>query len=171
MSATKSRESDCKAAGQAAIRLLGFFSPKGYRYEAVEGHGKLLVQDDVNAPIIRSAFEMFSSGELLNLTDVANFFCDSGLLNRSGKRITPSLSECRRILTRKLYIGVIDHEPWGIRDVEGHHEAIVEKSLFSAVQQRLAGRRRAPNKSDLAADFPLRGYVLCAGCGTHLTAS
>lgn len=161
-------------ARQRARLQLGYWvfaPPKGYRYKMVRGHGKLLVVDPTNAPLIRSTFEKFASGELISLVNVAQFLRQGGLRNRSGQKIAPSLSECSRLLSRKLYMGVIDYQPWGIKDVIGHHEPIVDEAIFLQVQARIAGRKRAPRKPGLNQDFPLRGTVICGGCGTPLTAS
>ena len=45
-----------------------FAPPKGYRYEKIEGHGKLLVPDEPNAKLIHEAISKFASGERMTLT-------------------------------------------------------------------------------------------------------
>lgn len=37
------------------------------------------------------------------------------------------------------------------------------------IQDRLAGKAKAPQRKNLAADFPLRGFVACGDCGGSLT--
>ncbi len=148
-----------------------FGPPKGYRYEKVSGHGKLLVPDELNATLIRQAFDRFASGELITLTEARNFLAVGGLRNRSGKPMSPTVEEAKRILTKLIYAGYIEYEPWKIGEVVGHHDAVIDRGTFDEVQRRLAGRARAPTRSDLAKDFPLRSSVLCGDCGTPLTAS
>ena len=148
-----------------------FAPPKGYQYEKIEGHGKLLVPDEPNANLIHEVISKFASGELMTLTDARDFLEEGGLRNRSGKGISPTVEETKRILSRLIYAGYIEYKPWKVAEVVGHHEALVERGVFDAVQQRLAGRARAPTRSDLAKDFPLRSSVLCGECGTPLTGS
>ncbi len=148
-----------------------FAPPRGYRYEKIEGHGKLLVPDEPNANLIHEVISKFASGELMTLTDARDFLDDGGLRNRSGKVISPTVEETKRILSRLTYAGYIEYKPWKVAEAVGHHEALVERGTFDAVQQRLAGRARAPTRSDLAKDFPLRSSVLCGDCGTPLTGS
>ena len=52
----------------------------------------------------------------------------------------------------------------------GQHEALISYETFHRIQDRLAGVNRLPKRQNLNADFPLRGFVLCADCGTPLTA-
>ncbi len=49
------------------------------------------------------------------------------------------------------------------------HEALVSLATFKRIRERLNSGNRAPTRSDLAQDFPLRGFVLCHDCGTPLT--
>ncbi len=148
-----------------------FAPPKGYCYEKIAGHGKLLVPDEPNASLIREAFARFSVGELMTLTDVRDFLEEGGLRNRSEKPISPTVEEAKRILTKLIYAGYIEYRPWKVSEVVGHHEALIERGTFDEAQRRLSSRARAPTRSDLAKDFPLRSSVICGDCGTSLTAS
>ena len=148
-----------------------FAPPRGYRYKKISGHGKLLVPDKPNAILISELFTKFSTGELLTQSDARAFLADGGLRNRSMKTMIPTVEEAKRILTRRIYAGAIEYERWGICERVGHHEPLISRAVFEKVQKRLAGRRRAPTKSNLAHDFPLRNHVLCGGCGTPLTGS
>ena len=52
----------------------------------------------------------------------------------------------------------------------GHHQGIISRETFARVQQRLANYdpRTEPRK-DRSKEFPLRGLLVCADCGGHLT--
>lgn len=39
------------------------------------------------------------------------------------------------------------------------------------IQERLAGKAKAPFRKDVSTDFPLRGFVACASCGQPMTAA
>lgn len=148
-----------------------FAPPKGYRYEKVSGHGKLLVPDEPNASLISEVIGKFASGELMTLSDTRDFLEERGLQNRSGKPMSPTVEETKRILSRLIYTGYVEYKPWKVAEVVGHHEALVGRKTFDAVRHRMSGRARAPTRCDLAKDFPLRSSVLCGDCGSSLTGS
>lgn len=52
----------------------------------------------------------------------------------------------------------------------GKHEGLVSFATFEKIQTRLKGGARAPNRKDISADFPLRGFIACNDCGSPLTA-
>ena len=51
----------------------------------------------------------------------------------------------------------------------GRHEGLISLETFERIQQRLNGKAKVPNRADLNADLPLRGFVLCGDCGSPLT--
>lgn len=59
---------------------------------------------------------------------------------------------------------------WGISLHPGQHEGLISAQTYQRMQERLNGINRAPNRKNLNADFPLRGFVLCGDCNTPLTA-
>jgi len=148
-----------------------FPAPRGYRYDTLDGMGKVLVPDEPNSSIIKSAFFKYASDELLTQTDVSRYFMDSRLLNRSKKPHKISVEEVKRILTRVLYCGDIEYPKWQIKRRKGKHVALVPKLIFDQVQNKLIEKKRQVYKSDVASDFPLRGLLRCSCCGTTMTAS
>ena len=50
-----------------------FHAPPGYRYEKVDGHGKLLVRNEPLATIIQEALEGFASGRFETQSEVKRF--------------------------------------------------------------------------------------------------
>jgi hypothetical protein len=80
-------------------------------------------------------------------------------------------NECvNRILTKVIYAGYLESPEWGRVPAQGKHEGLVSFDSFERIQQRLTEGAQAPARSDLNADFPLRGAVACAACGKPLTA-
>ena len=79
------------------------------------------------------------------------------------------ITEAKKILTDPLYAGMIVYEPWGVTLRKGQHEGVVSYETFRKIQERLSGRKHAPNRADLNNAFPLRGSVACSGCNTLYT--
>lgn len=73
------------------------------------------------------------------------------------------------LLTRPVYAGLVEAPDWGVTLRKGHHEPIISVETFRKNQDRLKGGARAPNRADINADFPLRGFVVCGDCGGPLT--
>lgn len=80
------------------------------------------------------------------------------------------MQRIKEILSRVLYAGYLDKPGWNIHLVKGHHEALVSFETWKKIQVRLNGQAKAPVRKDINEDFPLRGFVACACCGTPLTA-
>lgn len=142
-----------------------FPAPPGYRYAKTKAHGKLLVPDEPTASIVREAFEGFASGRFQTQVEVQRFLAHKGFAAHR------TLTSVRRLLTRDLYTGYVEHQPWGISRRKGRHEPLVSLSVFERVQQRLEDRTPTLTRKDYRADFPLRRFVTCARCTWPLTAS
>jgi hypothetical protein len=74
------------------------------------------------------------------------------------------------MLTRVVYAGYIESPKWGVGLRRGHHEGLISFETFEKIQKRLKGTAKAPARKDISADFPLRGFILCADCEKPLTA-
>lgn len=142
-----------------------FPAPPGYRYAKTKAHGKLLVPDEPTASIVREAFKGFSSGRFQTQVEVQRFLAQMGFAAHS------TLTSVRRLLTRELYTGYVQHEPWGISRRKGRHEPIISFAVFERVQQRLEDRAPTLTRKDYRPEFPLRGFVTCARCTSPLTSS
>lgn len=148
-----------------------FDNPPGYVYQTVEGHGRLLVPDQPKAGVIQEALEGFASGRFQTQADVRDFLQSKGFKHR-GKTTVVHPEQVRRILSRILYTGYIAYPKWGIKLVKGFHSPLISMATYDCIQQRLAGKDAMPHdRRDTRTDFPLRGFVLCAECGSPLTAS
>lgn len=168
-----------------------------YGYRKDEEDHNHLVPDTYAAEVVRTMFRWKQQGmsvsriaEKLNVEGVLcpmEYKQSNGIgvqtIFRSGQKAKWSASSVRRILTNEVYTGVLvqgksstpnykvkknfpkDKKEW-IR-VEDAHEPIIEKRVFSAIQELLKRDvRSAPGKKFV---YPLSGYLFCADCGQNLT--
>jgi site-specific DNA recombinase len=143
-------------AGLDAGRFL-HYAPIGY-----VNVNKDLAVDPERAPFIRKAFEMLASGNYASTDSVLSLVTAMGLRTRKGNPLTKQ--SWGRLLQNPIYAGWIRSEQNRVR---GKHEALVSEETFQNVQDRINGKSRPHQR--LNEDFPLRGFVKCAGCGKNLT--
>jgi len=139
--------------------------PVGYRYEKVEGHGRMLVPDEPNASLIREAFEGYVSGRFETAAELGRYL--------ARQPSFPSATNTHRaleILKRPLYAGYITIPNWGFEMHKGKHQPLISLALWQAAQKKLEGRAYRSLRSDPHEDFPLRNFVACEGCGQPMTA-
>ncbi|WP_341210606.1 recombinase family protein [uncultured Microbacterium sp.] len=118
--------------------------------------------DPVRAPLIRWAFEQYSTGQH-SIMQLQMMLEDQGLTTRpSSKRAARPLStsQLAMILRDPYYTGVIRYKG---RLYPGRHEPIISKELFLAVQKILDGRNRKGDRDRTHFHF-LRGLLYCAEC-------
>jgi site-specific DNA recombinase len=145
-------------------RWLGV-APIGYR-NARDSHDKPILVKSEDAPLVRTAFELYATGnypiEVLRKQ-----------LNKEG--LVLEKSQFNRLLRNSVYCGKVEvkafrNEPEEL--VHGIHEPIVSEELFSDVQRVISGKKKITAKSTKAREeFPMRGYLICSSCGGNLTAS
>ena len=144
-----------------------FCAPVGYRYERRSGHGKLLVRDEPAASIIQEVMEGYAAGRFETMAEVKRHLENQPAFPNIDGSIRQQV--VTDLFSRVLYAGYIEHAPWGITRRKGHHEAIVSLETFERIQYRKAERNLAPARTDINADFPLRGAVACADCDAPMT--
>ena len=148
-----------------------FPSPVGYRYQKIEGQGKLLVPDEPLASIVREALVGFATGRFQIQAEVNRFLESQPEFPRNAKGVVRA-TQVTDILNRLTYAGYVEFLPWGVSLRKGRHEALVSFEIYRKIQERLKGQNlRAPARKNIDQDFPLRGSVLCEGCNSPLTAS
>lgn len=153
-----------------------FYAPSGYKFKADPLHGKVLVRDDPKAAHIAEALEGYASGRFMEQTDVHRFLQSKGFYHRVPKK-TVHLSQVKRLLEKSLfYTGHIemletDKYEWNISKRKGFHPPLISVGVHERIQEKLSGRGRKYRRADEHPDFPLRGRVVCDGCGSHMTAS
>jgi site-specific DNA recombinase len=140
-------------------------APKGYKNTVDENTKKIIAPSD-DAIYIKFIFEEIAKG-VHNLEQVWRMALEKGF-------------ECSKnniwVLVRnpvycgKITIPAYKEEPLMI--VQGTHEPIISEALFYNVQDVLDGRKRnVPTKNTSKEELPLRGFLICKQCGSHLTGS
>ena len=145
-----------------------FHAPLGYAYEKVDGHSKLLVRHEPMASALQEALEGFASGHFETQAEVLRYFESLPHFPRDRRGIIRH-QRIRDILTNPIYAGMVEIPNWEIGLRPGHHEGLISYTQFQRIQERLNGRPKVPVKKNVSEDFPLRGFVTCAECGTPLT--
>ena len=135
-------------------------APVGYINDS---RTKTIVVDKRKAPIVKKAFEMFSTGNY-RILDIADFLAKNGLISKTGKcwkidRVS------KRILSNPFYYG---HFNFLGEIHEGVQEPIIAKKLFDAVQLVLNKRSKPWSKPRVPK--PFLGLFRCGECGMMITA-
>jgi DNA invertase Pin-like site-specific DNA recombinase len=133
-------------------------------YKSVKGDNNRIahVPDETMAPLVRQAFELFSTGNY-SLKNLSEAMFDRGLTTRYGKMY--SEENTKRILSRDFYIGRIT---WNNKIYAGKHQPIVPKDLFYRVQEVLKNRSADTGEKGRL-EFLLRGVAYCRACNRRLT--
>ena len=144
-----------------------FRAPRGYRYERVRGHGKVLVRDEPLASVVQEALESFASGRFDTQSEVRQFLQSRPEFAKplSGE---VTFEEVSRLLTQPIYAGYVEAPGWDISRRNGLHEGLIGCGTWQKIQDRLRTGARAPMRKNTGEVFALRGFVLCADCGTPL---
>jgi site-specific DNA recombinase len=153
-------------AGAQAGRWL-YVAPIGYLNAQSEHNEPVLKVDEQRAQLIRKAFELVATRSY-TLEEVLRRITVLGLTTRKNRTVTKQTLS--RMLRNEIYAG------WIIGSnvkVKGLHTPLISQELFDDVQRALKGEEGAARPIEhkkLNEDFPLKGFVLCAGCGKKLTA-
>ncbi len=113
--------------------------------------------------------EGYASGRFETQADVARFLQAHPLFPR-GKSGKIANERVRVLLHNPVYAGFVEAPAWGVTLRKGHHQPLIDAETYRRVKDKLAGISVTPKRPNLNADFPLRGFVLCADCGSALTA-
>lgn len=144
--------------------------PSGYKPNRILGV-KLSphVDDDTCSREVEQIFLRYSTGAVTK-TELGNEFNKKKIKNYRGKLIRFSKQTIHNMINNPYYFGYVKH--WDGRIVEGKHIALIEPSLYEKCQEvQAALSNHATRKRQLIhPDFPLRRFVICAGCDRPLTA-
>lgn len=141
---------------------------RGYRYEKHPEHGRLITPIEPVSSVHKEALEGYASGRFQTQAEIRRFLEAQPDYPKNAKgrveqqRVTDML-DCI------LYAGIIDYPEWGIRNVEGKHQALISLETFEKIQERRKGKSIAPARKNINLDFPLRGSVCCSDCGNAYT--
>ncbi len=136
----------------------------GYQTDPIT---KVMKLDSARAPLIRRAFEMYSTGNY-SFKEVLEFFVANRFDSRRGVGKL-SLANIQYILTNPIYYGLVR---WEGEDFEGVHEPLITKDLFDRVQQMMVVRSSgtAKKRRNLK-PILFRGVFKCGTCGAGVTAT
>ena len=147
-----------------------FQAPVGYRYEKASGGGKHLVRDEPLASNIQEGLEGYASGRFGSQAEVKRFLESNPLFPKDRHGLV-AIERVHQILTQPLYAGYLEVPRWNLSLRKGQHEGLISLETFDLIQDRLAGKSRAPSRKDINADFPMRGFVACGDCHHPMTAT
>lgn len=137
-------------------------APLGYLNS---GRGKPKVVDPAVAPLIKTAFELYSTGNY-GLRKLSLEMNQRGLAGKNGQAL--SLNGISKLLRNLFYIGIIHIKTTGEYHV-GKHQPIIKKDLFEKVQQVLRRRTTRSNpEPPLREAFLFRKLLTCQRCRRHL---
>lgn len=145
------------------------FAPVGYHntLKRIDGRDvKGVAIDEERAPHIRWAFETYATGEW-SISQLREALEERGFKSRptrawEGK--PPSRAQVHRMLTNPYYAGRIVH--CGVL-FDGSHEPLVDEATWFRVQEVLAKRKVAGERSWRHSHY-LKGTLVCGRCGGKL---
>ena len=145
-------------------------SPRGYRFETVKGHGRLMVRDEPIASIVQEALEGYASGRFQTQAEVQHFLQEQPEFPRGPSgRVRPE--KVSQMLTQPLYAGYISSEAYGLSWLKAQHEPLISLETYQKIQDRRAGVAKAPKRANIGDAFALRGIAVCAACEAPLRSS
>jgi len=139
-------------------------APLGYK-NARDSNKPILVITD-KAELVKRAFELFATG---------TYTIDVLRKEMVTKGLTLSRMPFWTMLRNPVYCGKIRVKAYAKEleeIVQGLHEPIISEELFNEVQFVLSGKKKLKAKATKTrVELPLRGYLICSGCGKNLTGS
>ena len=141
-------------------------APFGYRSD---GKGKVIVPHETFAPIAKAALEGYASGHFQTHREVRSFIEQHPEFRANRKTARLGNNFVKDMLKRSIYAGYFEYAPWDVPMTKGKHEPLISIGTHKKIQDRLSQRVTAPFRKDIALDFPLRGFIVCADCGSPLT--
>jgi len=138
--------------------------PLGYKNTIDEQGNKIIVIDDLVAPLVKEAYSLYVSGNY-NVEDLNDYMYQKGLRGRNnGKKL--QRSKMAFILQNPFYIGQFK---WGGKTYPGKHEPLISKDLFDMAQE-IRTARICKKNYQRKHKFLLTGFIYCAKCGRKFTA-
>jgi hypothetical protein len=107
--------------------------------------------------------------EIADAANAKGWRTKATIARRTAKQHGGNLWTARQViatLRNPVYLGLFrDKGDFRI----GHHEAIVTHEMFAAVAAQLAARRKGRSGARYQIDWPLKGRITCAVCGTPMS--
>jgi site-specific DNA recombinase len=145
------------------------YAKLGYLNTTVRIEGrevKAIGLDPERAEHITWAFKTYATGEW-SITDLVEELARRGMRTRptaTRAAVPLTRSQVHRILSSPYYIGRVVYT--GV-EYEGKHPALIDRATWERVQEVLAGRRLAGDRSWRHEHY-LKGSLFCARCGSRL---
>ncbi|MEN9928328.1 MAG: hypothetical protein RLZZ231_249, partial [Bacteroidota bacterium] len=141
-------------------------SPKGYDNGKDSSNKPILIPND-DAKYVQEAFELLATG-LYNQAEV--------LKKLKLKGFNVGKTSFSNLIKNPIYYGGVFIKAYKDEKeciVDGIHEPIITKALFTKVQNILTGRRKKHHviHKKINETFPLKGFLLCPECNAPLTGS
>ncbi len=133
-------------------------APLGY---LDQGPGKVKVIDPAKGPLVRQAFELYSTGRF-NYKTLAAELNNLGLRMKTGSRITSN--HLWHFMNNPFYIGLI-YVKRRKETFNGVHEPLISKSLYDRVQELLHGKSHSKT---IKHEFLFRRRLRCGDCKNNL---
>ena len=130
---------------------------------------KLLIPDGVNSPLIKKMYEDFANGKYSSYQAVKQSKEARLLINlKTNSSYQLGSSFIKRMLTNKLYTGVVEYNRWDIKEVDSLNKGFITNQLFEDVQVRIKKKPRRVYSVLNHEDFPLKGNLECGSCSQIL---
>lgn len=161
-------------------KYVGSTPPFGYDRKALD-KGFMLVKDPVEAPIVKTIFDLFVD-ENLTTTEVAMYLNKHQMKPRKNELWDYQMIS--HVMKNEVYYG---STAWGKRPtikrlingeitkmrvskddymlVRGRHDAIVSKEKWDAAQSKIKGNPSSRTGLNRDLQNPLAGLVVCSSCG------
>lgn len=133
--------------------------PYGYKTIGEKGR-KIHVINHEEAPLIKKAFDIYSTGDY-SLQTALNMMTELGLRTRSGNKMAKS--RFAAMLSNPFYAGKVR---WNNVLHKGSHDGLIEKEVYDSVQDVM----RRKNTPVYSKHFYLfKGLIKCSVCGGSIT--
>ena len=130
---------------------------------------KILYPDKANSLVIKKIYEDYALGRYITYESIKYSKEAKQLISPKNNRPYRVQSEfIKKLLTNKLYIGVIDYPKWDIENINATHDGFIARDLFFKVQERLQSKHRKKYGVVGIEHFPLKGDIECGSCSTKL---
>jgi site-specific DNA recombinase len=157
--AKKGLEEKVRRGGTPGVAPIGYLNTSR-RIDGIEV--KSVVVDETRAPHIKWAFAQYATGEW-SITALCDALEERGLTTRETLKYRGqplSRAQVHRMLTQPYYKGQIRFKGMLF---DGKHDPLVDEVTWQSVQDILAGRRIAGDRSWRHGHF-LKGSLVCARC-------
>lgn len=139
-------------------------APWGYTNARDERNKPIIIMDKNKRDVICEIFDRYLAGDTLgSITESAR---QKGFNVKSNSAIM-------RVLQNAVYAGMIrvpSYKGSAEKLIDGLHEGMIDKHTFYAVNEKIR-RAEYHTKMSINPNLPLRGLILCEGCGSPLTGS